>query len=443
MTMPANKDENQANILCDIYWEAPWDPNVCRRKLLSVQKNREKQQATRRGNTLARSAPPRPSSANSHDKISYQTEILDDQNAQQRPDHQQALDQILANQVAGGQVSSSYTDYFQVGASSRFGTDAGSVVSAGQKTYASGPMSYSEAGYPTGFLQNSFSEVDFAYALQRPGVVPMGGESISSSVDLSAAGRSQQHLLAGTHAGNLRNHLPGIGSRSYGEMGDNGAGRHSLGFATSSVGTAPGGLGHQLSASMQLADTLWQQAPGAVSQQLASSLGQHLQQPGTSLDSYGHQGGVMTSLDDPRMQSQLQQQDPTTLANSFQHQLAYDHAQVYLQQQHLALQQQQMMLQQQQAALALQQQQLQAYGFTPGGMVGGGAPGIVGGGGQGGQTVPNAAGQQVGVGMNQYGNGGYYYVTAADGTQMMVSAAGLQYQQGAMDPRYYQDPRYQ
>eukprot|EP00978_Attheya_sp_CCMP212_P016239 scaffold42342_cov52-Attheya_sp.AAC.3 len=34
----------------DIYWAVPWDPAICRRKLLCVQKARDKQQAMRRNN---------------------------------------------------------------------------------------------------------------------------------------------------------------------------------------------------------------------------------------------------------------------------------------------------------------------------------------------------------------------------------------------------------
>jgi hypothetical protein len=45
------KDENHANAICDIYWEPPWDPGICRRKLLNVQKMRERQQGARRGYT--------------------------------------------------------------------------------------------------------------------------------------------------------------------------------------------------------------------------------------------------------------------------------------------------------------------------------------------------------------------------------------------------------
>lgn len=43
------KDENRANLIGDIYWEPPWDPGICRKKLLNVQKMREKQNAARRG----------------------------------------------------------------------------------------------------------------------------------------------------------------------------------------------------------------------------------------------------------------------------------------------------------------------------------------------------------------------------------------------------------
>ena len=42
------KEENQANLMLDTFWPPPWDPAICRRKLLNVQKIREKQQAARR-----------------------------------------------------------------------------------------------------------------------------------------------------------------------------------------------------------------------------------------------------------------------------------------------------------------------------------------------------------------------------------------------------------
>lgn len=360
------------------------------------------------------------------------------------------LGAIMAHQGAGGQLSASYTDYANT-QSGRVGNETDSVVS-GQNGFMSGPLSYTEAGYQNSFLQNSFNEVDFAYALRRPGVVPMG-ESVSSSVDLSTTGLSQQqqqHLLESygvTSRGHLRsaqqqrrvaNAMP---SRSFGD-GDPSAGRgnHHM-FAPGSLGTAPGGVSQQMPSSLQMGLAMAQQSPGTLNYQPASSLGQNIAYGnqgiylgGTSVDSFGQQGFVMpTTLDDPMMQ---QQQDPNLMANSLQQQMA----QVYLQQQHAALQQQQLILQQQQAALALQQQQLQAYGLSP-------------------------VGHQLNAmnTMNQYSqpNGGYYYITSADGTPMMIPTSGLAQpgayglpqqptgydgtsfngQLGGIDPRYFQqDP---
>jgi hypothetical protein len=422
-TVQFSKDENQANLLCDIYWQAPWDPNICRRKLLNVQKMREKQQASRR-NFNGRNAPARPSSANSHDGT---TNLMHESpgGVGRSPtkysgvghEHQQGLGAAMANQAYGGQLSASFTDYAN--------GDNASVVS-GQFPYTSAPLSYNDAGYPTGFLQNSFNEVDFAYALQRPGVVPMGDQSVSSSVDLSSAGLSQlqQQQLIASMGVNNRNHLrtaqgrssSGMTSRSYGDTGDLSVDHrgNTFGFAPGSVGTAPGGLGQQMSSSMQMPGAMAQQTPSSLNQQLAASLGQQLAfgsqgsyAGGGHADALAQQAMMMQALDDPMLQAQLQQ-DPTSMGNNpqqqqqQQQQLAYGNAQAYLQQQHAALQQQQLLLQQQQAALALQQQQL-AYGLSPG-----------------------MGDQQLG-GMNQFAqaNGGYYYVTSADGTPMIVSAAGL------------------
>ena len=52
------KEENQANLELDVYWPSPWDPAICRRKLLNVQKIREKQQSTRRSLTGRSQASP-------------------------------------------------------------------------------------------------------------------------------------------------------------------------------------------------------------------------------------------------------------------------------------------------------------------------------------------------------------------------------------------------
>lgn len=431
-TLQFSKDENQANIICDIYWQAPWDPNICRRKLLNVQKMREKQQAARRGFN-GRNAPPRPSSANSHDGSNNLTHESPMGVGRSPPKHtgvgqvrQQGLGAAMANQGHGGQLSASFTDY----ANGSVCGDNMSIVS-GPLPYSSAALSYNDAGYPSGFLQNSLNEVDFAYALQRPGVVPMGDQSVSSSVDLTNAGLAQlqQQQLIASMGGNNRNHLrtvqrrasSNMTSRSYGDTGDSSVDRRSnLGFAPGSLGTVPGGLGQQISSSMQMSGALEQQAPNSLNQHFASSLGQQFAfgsqgsyTVGASTDSFAQQAMMMQELEqDPMLQAQLQH-DPRSMASNLQQQLAYGNAQAYLQQQHAALQQQQILLQQQQAALSLQLQQQQlAYGLSPG---------------MGAQAAPNQNGGQHFGGTNQYAqaNQGYYYVTSADGTPMMISAAGL------------------
>lgn len=51
------KELNQANILLDSYWKPPWDPSICRRKLLNVQKLRETQNSHRRARAPGRADP--------------------------------------------------------------------------------------------------------------------------------------------------------------------------------------------------------------------------------------------------------------------------------------------------------------------------------------------------------------------------------------------------
>jgi len=63
-----DKKSSSSSSSFDIYWVPPWDPSVCRRKLLNVQKTREKQQALRRsyGTTAGNSSSSRSSSAPTH-----------------------------------------------------------------------------------------------------------------------------------------------------------------------------------------------------------------------------------------------------------------------------------------------------------------------------------------------------------------------------------------
>jgi serine/threonine protein kinase len=48
-TTPETVNNASAGNKSQVFWVPPWDPSICRRKLLNVQKMREKQQALRRG----------------------------------------------------------------------------------------------------------------------------------------------------------------------------------------------------------------------------------------------------------------------------------------------------------------------------------------------------------------------------------------------------------
>jgi hypothetical protein len=354
-------------------------------------------------------------------------------------------------------MSSSLSDYGGQGVmAGRFGGDNTSVsgdTSNGQ-VFPTGPQSFSDAASYSGF-HSTLNEPDFAYALQRPGVVPMG-ESVSSST-MDVHGLHQLQSGATPYGINRMNQLgqqrrdstssAPVTSRSY-DMND-------LGMT-----------GDQ-----------WRQTPmhtraGSLSHMSISSQGSYSNQYDTNMTSLGNalMPGSYNELSTQMIGSYPQ--DLIIPSSDFQQQhAAYGNAQAYLQQQHAALQQQQALLQQQQAALALQQQQLHAYGISPGmhmngtqsntAGIGGMLPNIgmgalsnsgVGGMGpnsgmtglQDHNTMNFARGMNpppnVG-GMNPYGSGagaaaaggGYYYVASTDGTPMLMSqnpVATMHQQQG-------------
>jgi hypothetical protein len=302
--------------------------------------------------------------------------------------------QMQQQQRSAYQISSSLSDFaVQPGiVGSRTGDNAsvgGSI--SGSHYFPGGPQSYSDNTY-----SSAPTEPDFAYALQRPGVVPMG-ESISSSIDMSSHSKQQQHRGTGSSYGSNRNHvqlqqqrtsnrnnLGALTSRSYGDI-DHGGGdprRQSLnrGFGQGSY-NSQGSYGGQYG--MGLGSVTSQSSTG-----LAHAFGEEPPYHPQDLPSSVQSGG------------------------DFQNQhVAYGNAQAYLQQQHAALQQQQAILAQQQTALALQQQQLQAYSVNP-------------------NVIPSASGAMNLTGVDQYGQiggggqGGYYYVSAADGTPMLLQNQG-------------------
>jgi hypothetical protein len=315
--------------------------------------------------------------------------------------------QMQHHQRSAYQMSSSLSDFaVQPGIAGSLegdNVDVGGAIS-GSHYFPGGPQSYSEntyAGVPT-----TLTEPDFAYALQRPGVVPMG-ESVSSSVEMSSHSKQQQHRGTGSSYGSSRNHvqqqqqrtnnrnsLGALTSRSYGDM-DHGGGdprRHSQNI----------GLG-QMSYNSQ----------GSYGGQYDTGVG--------SVASHSSSGLARAFGEEPPYRPQ-DLSSSVQSGGDFQNQhVAYGNAQAYLQQQHAALQQQQALLVQQQAALALQQQQLQAYGANP-------------------NVIPSGSGTMNLTGVDQYGQiggggqGGYYYVSSADGTPMLLQNQGGRQQQQHQQP---------
>lgn len=204
-------DENQANIVLSLYWEAPWDPAICRRKLLSVQQLREKQQTPKKNSTgcLPLQNVPTPESidgeksSRTHETNLKGTGIMlpvavEDvdflRRKQNSPPTELSLPaglsfapNISAATVANRQaecniVSSSLSS---IGHQGRIGQPAyRSPARFDQRmtpqlplALLSGPQSYT--GH-TSAPSCAITE-DFALALQRPGVVPGSGQDSSVS----------------------------------------------------------------------------------------------------------------------------------------------------------------------------------------------------------------------------------------------------------------------
>jgi len=291
-------------------------------------------------------------------------------------------------------MSSSMTDYGNH-QGIRLAEDSSSVISS-QRAFVSGPQSYSEVG-PSGILPGSFSEADFAYALQRPGVVPMG-DSVCSSVDLSVTGQGSNYQQFSQHTS-----FPMVGSYGSNRVAHHNRRRSLTGSNTMPASAAmssrsfdEGGTTAAITTdSRQLHHALYSSSQGNVLESGAF--------PGSANGSTSHGLSSLPAnmVPVPPAPGMTQQQQPMEDPMA-----AYGNAQAYLQQQHAALRQQQLLLQQQQAALALQQQQLQAYGMNPA------------------LFSPNGANNASGeLNPSGVGGGGYYYVAAAaDGTSMLMAA---------------------
>ena len=185
------KDGNHANRLFNFYWEAPTDPAIYRRKLLNVQKTREKQQAARRGlnrgHSLSRSRSASPSSQDGLPTFRHTYSS----NNHQGEDLQSSISSMdeASNQGSARLLQGSYQGAFNMSSSmTQFGVDHGirlSGSSFGAHPGFSGPLSFSASGNSLA-LPGSFNEVDFALALHRPGVVPMGDSLTSATTSTTS-----------------------------------------------------------------------------------------------------------------------------------------------------------------------------------------------------------------------------------------------------------------
>jgi hypothetical protein len=463
-------NENLANKVCDAYWNPPPDPNIYRRQLLNAQKMREKQQAARR----VRHEQSRTSSPGGINGLlrglEHSSHVSNSLHL-----HQNRMVDRNTMHYGGYQLSSSMQDHGNH-EHARLSDDA-SILSSGPQNYISGPQSYNDTG-PTSIIPGSFNELDFAYALQRPGVVPMG-ESYSSSVDMSigpsVSGHApyiiQQHQGIGSYDANLgnmgensnRQHATVTTSRSFGEGDVRNAAKTDIdqnsymyasshdinGVAeTGRVSNNPSGAPRTIG---QNTSTMSTQSVESQSQLLHSML--------PPLPAQKSTGASVASMDSTNGNSDEMASRNQGLAHLGR--FGSHDARAFFQQQQVALQQQQMILQQQQAALALQQEQLRAYGMnqamlgfnstaanmTSAGMISGGIapPGTAA---TAAMSAMTAQHQQQQLQQSHYGvaslsgvgsvgtagsvagstapsvasltNGGYCYVTAADGTPILV-----------------------
>ena len=428
------KDDNQANRILNLYWEAPSDPSIYRRKLLNVQKTREKQLAARRGQHRSYSRNrSRSESPSSQDGLPSVRTI-----SSSTLSVASYSDEFTNQAAAVGQMrSGSYqmpTSMTQFGNNDQGARLAGyNSAAAGPQSIIYGPQSYSEAGNSVN-LPGSFAEVDFALALQRPGVVPTGpGDSVTTGMTAATSATSmssnnsrstynQTNLVSqsgsyGTnqvlHYGNhQQRRFPVATSRSFGE-GDTTAAsvpfavidsRHQQGVYASShdSGIYIGPPSTELKA-----ESIPNNLPLAMSTTTApaappAALGSTAQPPIEYTVPLNNSSAAVTSNNTGIQNPNMGNYDP----QAYQQQLAMMQHQ---------FQQQQILLQQQQAALALQQQQLEAYSMNQALM------------------NPNIAAATAGMNTQKFAagapaavqGGGYYVVTADDGSSRLVAASNL------------------
>jgi serine/threonine protein kinase len=215
------KEENQANLKLDLYWQAPWDPAICRRKLLNVQKMREQQQALRKnassrphnhinmngemneqaGQRLGRTGEPslggmvptngsfEASRRYSKGGVSPPRQVSQSGSSADSQQQYGPGGGFIVSQQVAYPMSSSLTSLGNPGSNAQLAMESSSITGhaaiANTEGMLTGAQSSTFSGYETTRVP---IEGDFAYALQRPGVVPAVGTDASiSSIARSSA----------------------------------------------------------------------------------------------------------------------------------------------------------------------------------------------------------------------------------------------------------------
>jgi serine/threonine protein kinase len=184
------RETNQANLILNYYWKAPWDPAICRRKLLNVQKMREKQQVVRR--TLSNRSPSNDASRRTRPGDPSLSSFTSRRQAT-ATDPSLFIGQLgLPYPNPPTTTASSLRSVGATGERRLLTREGGTIVGSHEEIFMNqGPQSLtSDVGQP-------FVESDFGYALLRPGVVP--GSSMGTSMSSQHAPRSQAYAQV-THA---------------------------------------------------------------------------------------------------------------------------------------------------------------------------------------------------------------------------------------------------
>jgi serine/threonine protein kinase len=434
-------EENQANRDLNVYWELPFDASVYQRKLLNVQKMRERQKVPRDNKSGG--------SGGSREDVKLEHRPTVD-----KSDGKGALIEMEAvsslNQTSQGStlippVSTPTTASISGSQMTSFGQQSHTVHSLGNttSTYTTGTIpswtdysrqhssqssmplsSNASAPYHAGGMSNSTSvlssarsltgvgqygglsaDVDFGAVLQRPQMIP-DGYSVSSQ---GTSSTYQQRYNAGqsVHQYGLPSHM----STSYSEARSRQAGHITQSVSLSSHGPATHGGPQNTSSSDSIG------ASSVPSSRYTSYSNQHYQ-PSQSPTTSTHGGSTYNGAA-PSANSSVAMPENTMSNYDYQQQILLQQQQQLMLQQQLELQQ--LQLQQQQIELARQQQQFSnGQEQPPFGLH---------------QQQQQQQQQQPPVYLAGAPGGGYYYVTTAAGGQpILLQPVGFINQQGGLNP---------